>query len=82
MVDANATTVKLHMKTKKDLDTFREYRNESYEDVIRKLVFIAKNARSQPELSQKAVEAIERARERFRKGEYITEAEARKRLGL
>jgi len=32
------TTIKIHEDTKQELDTFREYRNESYDEVIRKVV--------------------------------------------
>jgi len=43
---------------------------------------IVKTCRKQPELSQETIEAIERARERIRKGKFVSEDEARKRLGL
>ena len=76
------TTIKLYEETKLELDKFREYKNESYDEVIRKVLHIAKNVRKRPQLSKQAAEAIDQARERFRKGEYYTEAEARKRLGL
>lgn len=79
---ADATTIKLHVKTKRQLDKWREYRRESYDDVIGKLVHIAETAREEPELSREAVEAIEAARARIRAGKFVTEAEARKRLGL
>jgi len=77
-----ATTIKVHEDTKTELDTFREYKNETYDEVIRKVVFIAKNIKSKPELSRETVEAIERARERMRKGKFLTEEEARNRLNL
>jgi len=38
----DATTIKLHKDTKKELDAFREYRNESYDEIVRKLVVIVK----------------------------------------
>jgi hypothetical protein len=76
------TTIKLHSDTKSELDTFREYKNESYDEVIRKVIYIAKNAKTKPELSRETIEAIEKARERMRKGKFITEAEAKKRLGF
>jgi len=79
---AEATTIKLHAKTKLKLDKWREYRRESYDDVIQKLVNIAETARKEPELSQEAVAAIETARARIRAGKFVTEAEARKRLGM
>ena len=76
------TTIKIHEDTKQELDTFREYRNESYDEVIRKVVFIAKTCKTEPELSQETIQAIEKARERIKRGKFLTEAEARKRMGL
>ncbi len=76
------TTIKIHQDTKLQLDQFREHMNESYDEVIKKVVFVAKKARTEPELSQETIEAIERARERFRKGIFVTEEEMRRRLGL
>lgn len=78
----NDTTIKIHEDTKQELDQFREYRNESYDEVIRKMIFIARIAKTEPELSKETVEAIEKARERIRKGKFLTEKEAKKRLGL
>ena len=77
-----ATTIKIHEDTKLVLDSFREYKNESYDEVIKKVVFIAKSCKAEPELSKETIEAIEKARERMKKGKFLTEAEARKRLGL
>ena len=77
-----ATTIKIHENTKTELDTFREYKNESYDEVIKKIVFIAKTSKDEPELSKETIEAIEKARARIRKGHFLTEEEARKRLGL
>ncbi len=76
------TTIKIHCETKAGLDQFREYKNESYDEVIRKMIYIAKNVKEQPRLSREAVDAIEKARERIRNGKFLTEEEARKRLGL
>ncbi len=78
----DATTIKIHENTKAELDTFREYRNESYDEVISKVIYIAKTCKTKPELSQETIQAIEKARERIKKGKFLTEAEARKRLGL
>jgi len=77
-----ATTIKIHPETKLQLDKLREYRNESYDDVIKKVIFIAKTSKTQPHLSKETIEAIEKARERMKKGNFLTEAEARKRLGF
>lgn len=77
-----ATTIKVNHITKAELDKFREYKNESYEEVIQKILFIAKNAAEKPDLSREAIEAIEKARDRIKKGNFLTEVEAKKRLGL
>ena len=77
-----ATTIKIHEETKSKLDLFREYRSESYDDVIRKVVFIANNAKKDPKLSRETLEAISKARERIAKGKLVPEREARARLGL
>ncbi len=78
----NATTIKIHEETKHELDQFREYGGESYDEVIKKVVFIAKTCEKEPELSRETMKAIEKARERIKKGKFLTEAEAKKRLGL
>jgi len=76
------TTIKLHEDTKHELDQFREYKNESYDEVIKKILYIVKTARTDPELSQEAAIAIEEARKRIKKGNFVSEEEARKRLGF
>lgn len=77
-----STTIKIHEDTKFELDNFREYKNESYDEVIKKVMFIAKTCKTQPKLSKETLEAIEKARERIKQGKFISEAKARKRLGL
>jgi len=78
----NVCTIRLHSKTKGHLDRYREYRNESYDEVVMKLVGIAETAKKEPELSSAAVKRIEAARQRIKSGDFLTETEARKRLGL
>ena len=77
-----ATTIKIHENTKEELDHWKEYKNESYDEVIRKMIFIAKTCKTEPKLSKETVLAIERARERYKQGQFLNEDEARKRLGL
>jgi len=78
----SATTIKLQTETKSQLDKFREYKNESYDEVINKLVYIVKNTKKNPELSKETIVAIEKARERIKKGNFLTEEQAIKRLGF
>ena len=76
------TTIKLDQGTKVQLDNFREYKNESYDEVIRKMVYIVKTCEKEPKLSQKTIQEIKEARERIKKGEFYTEQEAKKILGI
>lgn len=76
------TTIKIDQGTKKELDTFREVKGESYNEVVRKIVFIAKMAKQNPKLSKKTLEEIEAARKRIKKGEFYTESEMKSRLNL
>jgi len=78
----SATTIKIHKDTKFQIDQFREYKNESYDEVLKKLVYIAKKTKSEPELSKETIEQIEKARKRIKEGNFVTEEEARRRLGL
>jgi len=75
-------TVRMHQRTKTHLDRYREYRNESYDEVVMKLVNIADTCKKEPKLSREAVERIEAARKRIKSGDFLDEASARKRLGL
>jgi hypothetical protein len=76
------TTIKIHSKTKSNLDKYREYKNESYDEVIQKMIYIVKTSKNNPELSRETVKSIEKARQRIKKGKFLTETEAKKRLGL
>ena len=77
-----STTIKLYKVTKAELDQFREYKNESYDEVIKKLLYIAKIAKTEPWRSKEAVRAIELTRERVRSGKFLSDDEAKKKLGL
>ena len=76
------TTIKLNQNTKCELDMFRQYKNESYDELVRKLIYLAKTCEEKPKLSQKTILEIREARERIKKGEFYNEAEAKKILGM
>lgn len=76
------TTIKLSQATKQRLEQFREYKNESYDELVQKLSFIAEKLPKEPELSAETLEAIRKAKERINKGIYVTEDEAWKRLAI
>ena len=76
------TTIRLHEETKNELDRLRQYKNESYDEVVRKLVYIIKTVEKEPKVSQKVLEEIRKSRERIDKGEFYSEEEAKKILGF
>jgi len=78
----DTTTIKLYGETKLQLNQFREYKNESYDEIVRKLVYIARTAGKDPKLSSQTIRDIEAARERLRKGEFYSEQQVAKMLGL
>lgn len=76
------TTIRLNPETKIKLDEFRQYKNESYDELVRKLIIIARMCEKEPQLSKKTIQDIKKARENIKKGEFYTEEEAKKILGL
>ena len=76
------TTIRLNPETKTKLDEFRQYKNESYDELVRKLIIIARMCEKEPQLSKKTIQDIKKARENIKKGEFYTEEEAKKILGL
>jgi len=76
------TTIRIKPITKIELDGFRQYKNESYDELLKKLIFLAKTCEKEPKLSQKTIKEIKEARERIKKGEYYSQEEVEKRFGL
>jgi predicted transcriptional regulator len=76
------TTIRLNQITKEQLDAFKQYKSESYDELVRKLIYLAKMCEKQPKLSQKTILEIKQARERIKKGEFYTQEEVEKSFGL
>jgi hypothetical protein len=76
------TTIRLNKSTKIELDQFKQYKSESYDELVRKLIYLAKLCERKPLLSQKTIFEIKKSRENIKKGEFYTEEESKKILGL
>lgn len=76
------TTIKLYTETKSELDLFREYKNESYDEVIKKLIYIANTCKTEPWRSKETLRSIELSRDRIKRGNFLSEEEANKKMGL
>lgn len=75
------TTIKIRMDTKGILDGYRESMNETYDEIIKKMLFVVKTSKDEPKLSKETMEEIEQSRQRYLKGQFLTAEEVRKRLG-
>tara|TARA_Y100000310_G_scaffold339002_1_gene430287 strand:+ start:848 stop:1105 length:258 start_codon:yes stop_codon:yes gene_type:complete len=59
------TTLKLEQETKQRLEKLREHKRETYDEIIRKMLFILNKARVEPEKAQGILEIIEEKRKRM-----------------
>lgn len=75
------TTVKLQRETKERLDKLRESRSESYDDILRKILYVLNITRDDPMKAKKVLERISEIRERMF-DEKNKEDEERKRDSL
>ncbi|MCK4997861.1 hypothetical protein KAS08_06190 [Candidatus Pacearchaeota archaeon] len=76
------TTVRLNKETKRELDLFRQYKGESYDELIRKIIFIAKSSEMDPKSSQDDMKEIRKAREKIKTSGRYGKDEINKILGL
>lgn len=59
------TTIKLLEETKLRIEKLREHRRESYDDILRKILYILNTARDSPEKAKKILEKISELRNRM-----------------
>jgi DNA-directed RNA polymerase subunit F len=65
-VDENKiTTIKLLGETKLRIEKLREHKRESYDDILRKILYVLNIARDDPEKARKILEKISNLRERM-----------------
>jgi hypothetical protein len=57
------TTIKLHRETKERIDKLKESHNESYDDILKKILYILNSIRESPERGKRILEQIEMRRE-------------------
>ena len=59
------TTIKLLEETKLRIEKLREHKRESYDDILRKILYILNVVREDPEKSKKILERIDELRKRM-----------------
>jgi len=64
-VYSKITTIKLAEETKKRLEKLREHKGESYDDILRKILFVLNTARDDPQKAKGILERIDEIRKRI-----------------
>jgi len=59
------TTIKLLEETKFRVEKLREHKRESYDDILRKILYVLNAARDDPEKAKKILEKISTLRKRM-----------------
>lgn len=53
------TTIKIHQETKQRLDKLKEHNRETYDQILRKILFILNISKKNPEKAQKLLNKID-----------------------
>jgi hypothetical protein len=65
---AKITTIKVNKETKSRIDRLKEHKRESYDEVLRKVLFILNTTKKNPEKAQGILKKIDSMQKR--KGKY------------
>ena len=76
--EGKVTTIKLLEETKLRIEKLREHKRESYDDVLRKVLYVLNVAREEPEKAKKILERIAELRGRMLREEAELNAELEK----
>jgi len=72
---ASITTIKVYSKTKVSLNEFKEYDKESYDQILKKLLYLAHIIRQNPELGKKFLEEIAATKKTLQKRHDLRKVE-------
>jgi len=61
----NITTLKLEKETKERLEKLREHKRETYDDIIRKIMYVLNTVRDEPVKARAILEFIDEKRKRM-----------------
>ncbi|KAA0003554.1 MAG: hypothetical protein FE048_01300 [Thermoplasmata archaeon] len=76
----DTTTIQISKETKEKLNAFKEYKKETYDEVIVKLIELAEEDKM--EFSEETRKAIEEGREDIKMGRVLSTKELIKELGI
>ncbi len=72
------TTIKIHKQTKERLDRLKEHERETYEQVLRKILFILNLSKKNPEKATRLFRKLDSAIKR--KEQYVLDSKKKKRV--
>jgi len=78
----NITTLKLEKETKERLEKLREHKRETYDDIIRKIMYVLNTVRDEPVKAKAILEFIDEKRRRMFETEYDSKKEEQKPKGI
>ncbi len=80
--EGKITTIKLLEETKLRIEKLREHKRESYDDILRKILYILNTARDSPERAKKILEKISDLRHRMLEEEKQQQEDLKKESKL
>jgi hypothetical protein len=69
--EGKITTIKLLKETKHRIEKLREHKRESYDDILKKILYVLNTARDSPENAKKILEKISFLRQQMLEEEKI-----------
>ena len=72
------TTIKLQKETKERLDKLKENRSESYDEILRKILYVLNTTRDDPYKAKRILERISEQRAQMQDSELHEEEERKK----
>ena len=78
----NITTLKLEKETKERLEKLREHKRETYDDIIRKIMYVLNTVRDEPVKAKAVLEFIDEKRKRMFETEFSKEERASKGIPI
>ena len=76
--EGKITTIKLLEATKLRIEKLREHKRESYDDILRKILYVLNTARDSPEKAKRILEKISDLRHRMLEEEKQQEEDLKK----
>jgi hypothetical protein len=76
--EGKVTTIKLLEETKLRIEKLREHKRESYDDILRKILYVLNLARDDPDKAKRTLERIADLRQRMINEEKEQKAELEK----